>query len=78
MCIEGSRRKPFDEQLIESVLQQIHKRRSKGLRVSRKLIMKKAMVMYDDMVKEDESNEEFKETTGWLRGFMTCSGLLLR
>ena len=78
MCIEGSRTKPFDEQLIESVLQQIHKRRSKGLRVSRKLIMKKAMVMYDDMVKEGESNEEFKETTGWLRGFMTCFGLLLR
>ena len=78
MCIEGSRRKPFDEQLIESILQQIHKRRSKGFRVSRKLIMKKAMVMYDDMVKEGESNEEFKETTGWLRGFMTCSGLLLR
>ena len=40
--------------------------------------MKKAMVMYDDMVKEGESNEEFKETTGWLRGFMTCFGLLLR
>ena len=78
MCIEGSRRKPFDEQLIESILQQIHKRRSRGFRVSRKLIMKKAMVMYDDMVKEGESNEEFKETTGWLRGFMTCSGLLLR
>ena len=62
MYIEGAKRKPFDKKLDESVLEWIHKRRSKGLRVSRKLIMKKAMVMYD-MVKEGKLNEEFKATT---------------
>ena len=40
--------------------------------------MKKAIIMYDDMVQEGESNEEFKVRTGWLRGFMKCYGLLLQ
>ena len=31
--------------------------------------------MYDGMVKEGESNEEFKVSTGWLRGFMKRYGL---
>ena len=54
MRIEGAGRKPFNEALDEFALAWIHKRRSKGLRVSRKLIIKKAIVMYDDMVKEGE------------------------
>ena len=40
--------------------------------------MKKAIVMYDNMVKEDESNEEFTASTGWLRGFMKRYSLTLR
>ena len=47
MRIEGAERKPFNEKLDESALEWIHERRSKGLRVSRKLIMKKAMVMHE-------------------------------
>ena len=77
MRIEAAGRKPFNEKLDESVLEKIPKRRSKGLRVSRKLIMKKTIVMYDAMVEEDESNEEFKASTGLLRGFMKGYGLSL-
>ena len=47
MRIEAAGRKPFNEKLDESVLEKIPKRRSKGLRVSRKLIIKKTIVMYD-------------------------------
>ena len=57
MRIEGARRKPFNEKLDAFVLESIHERRSKSLRVSRKL-MKKAIIMYDDIVKESESNLE--------------------
>ena len=39
--------------------------------------MKKAIVIYDDMVEEGESNEKFKASTGWLRGFMKRYGLQL-
>ena len=52
MRIEGAGIKHFNEKLCHSVLEWMHKRRSKGLRVSRKLIMKKAGLMYDDMIKE--------------------------
>ena len=42
MRIEGAGRKPFNEKLNESVLEWIGERRRKALRVSIKLIMKKA------------------------------------
>ena len=78
MRIERAGRKPFNEKLNKSVLEWIHEERSKGLRVSRKLIMIKAADMYDDMVKESKSNEEFKASTGWLIGFMKRYGLSLQ
>ena len=70
MRIEGTERKRFNKKLDESVLEWIHEIHSTGLRVSRKLIMKKAIVIHDDMVTEGESNEDFKASTGWLNGFM--------
>ena len=70
MCIEGDGKTPFNKKLDESVFEWIHERCSKGLRVARKLITKKPIVMYDNMVKEDEPNEAFTASTGWLRGFM--------
>ena len=76
--VEEGGRKPFSEKLDETVLEWVHERRSKGLRVSRKLIMKKAEVLYDDMVKNGEPNEPFKASTGWLREFMKRYGLSLR
>ena len=78
MRIEGIGRKPFNKKLDESVLEWIHERHSTSLWVSRKLIMKKAIVMHDDLVKEGGSNEDFKESTGWLNGFMTHYGLSLQ
>ena len=39
--------------------------------------MKKAIVIYDDMVEEGESNKKFKASTGWQRGFMKRYGLQL-
>ena len=40
--------------------------------------MKKAIVMYDDMVKEGVSNEKFRAKIGWPRGFMKRYDLSLR
>ena len=78
MHIGGAARKPFNEKLNEFVLEWIHERRRKGVRVSRKFVMKKAIVKYDNMVKEGESNEDFKTSTGWLRGFMKRYSLSLQ
>ena len=38
----------------------------------------KATVTYDERVKESESNEEFKPSTGWLKRFMKREGLPLQ
>ena len=80
-CIGGGR-KPFSKRLEEIVLEWIYDRRSKGLRVSRKLIMKKAKILYDDMKKGEQTEEdidnEFLASTGWLRNFMQRNGLSLR
>ena len=46
MRFEGAGIKPFNERLDQSVLEWIHKRLNKDPRVSRKLIMKKAIVVY--------------------------------
>ena len=65
--IEGARRKPFSEKLDEAVLEWIHERRGKCLPVSRKLIMKKAVLINDEMVERGESTKDFKASVGWLR-----------
>ena len=56
------------------VLDWISSQREKGLRVSRKLIMKKAQVVYNELktAQADTINydEEFKASTGWLKNFM--------
>ena len=51
------------------------------MRVSRKLIMKKAKILFDDMKKgeqtESDIDNEFLASTGWLRNFMKRNGLSL-
>ena len=44
--LDGAGRKPLNEQMEESLMEWIYQRREKCLRVSRKLIMKKALILY--------------------------------
>ena len=55
----------------------IYDRRSKGLRVSRKLI-KKAEIMYHEQCKESDECEVFIASIEWLHRFMNRYGLSLR
>ena len=64
MRIEKFRRKPFNEKLDESVLDWIHKRRSKSFRVPR--------------VWQHGMGRRVKWSTDWLRGFMKRYGLPLQ
>ena len=58
--IEGVGRKLFSEKLDEAVLEWIHERRGKCLPVSRKLIMKKAVLRNDEMVERETSVQSFR------------------
>ena len=80
--VDGGGRKPQFQAVDEIVLDWISNRRERGLLVSRKLIMKKAQVVYDDMKLGETANTanevEFKASTGWLKNFMRRNHLSLR
>ena len=70
--LEGAGRKPLSDEMEEALMEWITERRSKMLRVSRKIIRKKALVLYGDL-KTDNPNryaEKFEATNGWLCKFM--------
>ena len=72
--------KPLRTSLEERVMDWISVRRSSGLRVSRKLVMKKAQLLYQEMSTSEGilENEEFKASRGWLEKFMPRNNLSLR
>ena len=80
--VDGGVRKLQFQAVDDVVLGWISSRRERGLRVSRKLIMKKAQVVYDEMkvARTDDisDKEEFKASTGWPNHFMRCNHLSLR
>lgn len=77
--LTGGGRKPLSTELEEVLLGWIEIRRSRGLRVSRKLTMKKAEIIYGDLTKDMENvDEDFKASRGWLEKFMKRNGLSLR
>ena len=65
--LSGGGRKPLSAKLKELLLEWIENRRARGLRVSCKLIMKKAEVTYRDMTENNlVDNDDFKASRGWL------------
>ena len=80
MHLGGGGRKPFSEEMEETLLEWIIERRSKMLRVSRKIIRKKAVIIYADLkrVNPDRFDEKFEATKGWLFKFMKRHNLSMR
>ncbi|XP_022793287.1 titin-like [Stylophora pistillata] len=75
--LSGGGRKPLSAKVEELLLEWIENRRARGLRVSCKLIMKKAEVTYmteNNLV----DNDDFKASRGWLENFIKRNGLSLR
>ena len=76
--LEGAGRKVMSIELEETVLEWIHDRRAKALRVSRKLIMKKAKIIHKEITKDKPDAERFAASNGCLYKFMKRNGLSLR
>lgn len=74
--LPGGGRKAFSEELEKQVLEWVLERRTKGLRVSHILIMKKALIFFKEMDNIDDS--EFNASKGWCDNFMRRNGLSLR
>ena len=78
--IGGGGRKPLSEEMEETLLEWIIERRSKMLRVLRKIVRKKAVIIYGDLkrIDPDRFDEKFEATNGWLFKFMKRHNLSLR
>lgn len=82
--VDGGGRKPLFKDVDDLVFDWVTSRRERGLRVSRKLIMKKAQVVFDELklARRDstscDAEEEFKASRGWLEKFMRRNHLSLR
>ena len=76
--LDGGGRKLTNDDLEEEVLIWIMDRRSAMLRVSRKLIMKKAKIIHDKSTDDPAVKESFVASRGWLEKFMKRNGLSLR
>lgn len=63
----------------ETLLEWIVERHSKMLQISRKIIRKKAIVLYEDLRKDDpeRNDDKFQATEGWLFKFMKRNNLSL-
>ena len=66
------------DKLEENLLEWIFYRRSKGLRVSRKLVKLKATKLQEEMEIEDPTITTLKFSEGWLEKFMKRNGLTVR
>ena len=78
--LEGGGRKPLSNEMEETLLEWIMERRLKILHVSRKIIRKKALLIYEDLkhTAPDRYDENFEATIGWLFKFMKRNNLSLR
>ena len=72
--LDGAGEKPLAPEMEDVLLEWIHSRRLKGLRVSRKLIMRKAL----HLSKEQQNMDDFMASNGWIQKFMRWHGLSLR
>lgn len=76
--LSGGGRKPFSSKLEEVLLEWIDSRQAGGLRVSCKLIVEKAEIIYNDIKESNHVDEDFKASRGWLSRFMKRNCLSLR
>ena len=78
--LDGGGAKPLSTNLKERVMDWTSVRQSSGLRLSRKLVMKKAQLLYQEMSASEGilENKEFKASRGWLENFMRRNNLSLR
>ena len=64
--LDGTGRKPLCEEMDERALEWISERRSKNLRVSRIMIMKKAKMIYDELEILEKSANLRLHMDGWI------------
>lgn len=76
--LDGGGRHLTSEEIEENLLEWIFDRHSKGLRVSRKIIMVKAAKFQEEKEKEDPNITKLTFSQGWLEKFMNRNGLSVR
>ena len=76
--LDGAGRKITNADLEAEFLEWVRERRSRMLRVSRKLIMRKAKRIHDESTDNQAVRDSFVASCGWLEKFLKRNGLSLR
>ena len=76
--VKGAGRKPSCVELEDDILEWIKDMRSRRLRVSRKMVKRKAQELYDALYRQRNSNKWFCASEGWLSNFLKGQGNGLR
>ena len=76
--LKGAGRKVAHQAMEEELIRWYQEQKSNGLLVSRRSVMEKARILYDDMCDDETKKGQFFASAGWLQKFQQRYGLSFR
>lgn len=76
--LRGAGRKVAHQAMEEELIRWYQEQKSNGLLVSRRSVMEKARILYDDMCDDETKKGQFFASAGWLQKFQQRYGLSFR
>lgn len=76
--LKGAGRKVAHQAMEEELIRWYQEQKSNGLLVSRRSVMEKAKILYDDMCDDETKKGQFFASAGWLQKFQQRYGLSFR
>ena len=76
--LKGAGRKVAHKAMEEELIRWYKEQTSNGLLVSRRLVMEKARMLYDEMCDDESKKGQFFASAGWLQKFQQRYGLSFR
>ena len=76
--LKGAGRKVAHQAMEEKLIRWFKEQKSNGLLVSRRLVMEKARILYNEMCDDETKKGQFYASAGWLQKFQQRYGLSFR
>ena len=76
--LKGAGRKVAHQAMEKELIRWYEKQRSVGILVSRRVVMEKAKILYNEMCEDENKKGRFNASAGWLQKFQQRYGLSFR